>query len=164
MKMAIYVLLAIILVIFIILIIGICLPKARTLTKETVYHTSIETVYHTVVNNHDWKYRTSLDDLKMIETNGDLEVWDEISNGNIIRFKTKEKRPCSFYSFDMEGKLFTGLWFAEFETIENGATLFRATESIEYGNPFVKVLAYVFMDLDKYMETYQNELREKLEK
>ncbi|MDR2916146.1 MAG: SRPBCC family protein [Tannerella sp.] len=164
MKILIYILIGIVFIILIILIIGLFLPKTKTLIKQTVYNASAEKVYNTVTNNRDWKYRTSLNDLKIIETNGDIETWDETSEGNTIRFRTKEKRPYSFYSFEMESRFFKGHWFAEFEAIDNENTLFTATESIEYENPFIRVLAHVFMDLDKYMETYQEELRNKLEK
>jgi hypothetical protein len=163
MKIFVYILLAVILCFLVVLIIGLFLPGTRTLTKQTVYNASIETVYNTVTNNRDWKYRTSLDDLKIIDTKGDFETWDEISGGITIRFKTKEKRPFSFYSFEMDCKMFKGEWFAEFETVENEKTRFTATESIVYKNPLIRVIGYAFMDLEKYMETYQNELRVKLE-
>ena len=164
MKIIICILLAIILVLLVVLIIGLCLPKTRRLTKETVYDAPVEVVYSVVVNNHDWKYRTSIDDLKIIETDGDFEVWDEISDRHTIRFKTKEKKPYSFYAFEMEGKLFTGYWQGRFETVEDTRTCFTATESIEYKNSFGRVLGYMFMNLDKLMETYQNDLRNKLNK
>jgi len=163
MKIMMYIVSGIVFVLLTILIVGLFLPKMRTLTKQTVYDTSIETVYNIVTNNRDWEYRTSLDDLKIIETNGDVEKWDEISGGITIRFKTKEKRPFTFYSFEMDCKFFQGEWFAEFETVENGKTRLTATESIEYKNPFIRVIGYAFMNLDKYMETYQNELRNKIE-
>lgn len=63
----------------------------------------------------------------------------------------------------MKSKFFKGTWCAEFEKIEDKKTFFSATENIEYKNPFVKTLAYIFMDLNKYMETYQNDLLEKLQ-
>jgi hypothetical protein len=163
MKIALYILLGIISVLLTVLIAGKFLPKKRILTKQTVFNASIETVYNTVTNNRDWKYRTSLDDLKIIETNEDFEIWDEISGGNTIRFKTKEKRPFTFYAFEMDSKFFRGEWFAEFETVENGRTRFTATETIEYKNPFFRVIGYVFIDLEKFMEIYQSELRNELE-
>ena len=164
MKIAIYILLGIILILLIFLTIGLFLPKKRTLTKQTIFDAPIEKVYNVVINNHDWEYRTSLDDLKIIESNNGFEIWDETSNGYTIRFKTKEKKPYAFYSFEMESKQFNGYWFAEFETVEDSQTLFSATESIEYKNPLIRTLAYTFMNLDKYMETYQNELRKKLKR
>ena len=148
----------------VILIIGLFLPKTRTLKKETIYNAPIETVYNAVINNRDWKYRKSLDDLRIIETNDNIETWEEVSGGNVIRFKTKEKRPLSFYSFEMASKLFKGTWSADFESVGNGKTRFAATESIEYKNLFIRVIGYAFMNLDKYMEIYQNELRDKVEK
>lgn len=163
MKTALYILLGIVCFLLLILIVGLILPKERTLTKKSTYDAPLSKVYETVINNRDWKYRTSLDDLKIIESSGDIEIWDEVSEGNTIRFQTKEKRPNSFYSFDMESKLFKGYWFAEFEVLDDNKTLFTATESIEYKNPFIRTVAYVFMDLGKYMEIYQEELRKKVE-
>jgi hypothetical protein len=164
MKVLIYILLGVILLLLIILIIGLFLPKIRILKKEMIYNAPIETVYKIATNNQDWKYRKSLDDLRIIATNDTIETWEEVSGGNVIRFKTKEKRPFTFYSFEMDSKLFKGNWFAEFESVENGKTRFTATESIEYKNLFIRTIGYVFMNLDKYMETYQDELRDKIEK
>ena len=104
-----------------------------------------------------------MDDLRIIETNDQIETWEEVSGGNVIRFKTKEKKPFAFYSFEMDSKFFKGIWFAEFETVEGGKTRFIATESIEYKNLFIRVIGYAFMKLDKYMEVYQNELKDKIE-
>lgn len=164
MEFVMYILGSVILILLIILIVGLFLPKKRILTKQTVFNAPIEKVYNIVTNNSVWQYRTSLDDLKIIESNNGIEVWDEVSDGYTIRFKTKEKRPYSFYSFEMNSKHFNGYWSAEFETIEQVKTRFTATESIEYKNLFIRTLAYFFMNLGEFMENYQNELREELKK
>jgi hypothetical protein len=164
MKTILIILSVIALLCFFSLIVGMSLPKKRILTRQTLFNASIETVYNAVINNRNWEYRTSLDDLRIIEANGDFEIWEEISGGVTIRFTTKEKKPFTFYSFEMDSKWFKGEWFAEFETVETGKTRFTATEFIEYKNPFIRVIGYAFMDLNKYMEIYQNELRNKLDK
>ncbi len=153
---------SIILLLIVIYLIGLLLPEKRVLTKTHVFDVPIEKIYNTVTNNTDWKYRTGLDDLKIIETNGEFETWEETSNGYTISFKTTKKTPYTFYSFEMDSKLFKGSWSAKFEQIENQKTLFSATENIEYKNPFVKTLSYIFINLDKYMETYQKDLLKKL--
>ncbi len=163
MKTMLYIILGIVVVLLTILILGLLLPQKRIVTKQTVYNASVETVYNTVTNNKDWKYRTSIEDLRIVETNGEFEIWEEISQGNTIRFKTKEKKPFVFYSFEMNSNFFQGEWFAKFEPIENGKTLFTATEIITYKNPLIRVVGYTFMDLDKFMETYQRELKNKIE-
>ncbi len=162
MKFAILTFGGVVLILLIVLIIGLFLPQKRILTKQTVFNAPIEKVYNTVINNYDWEYRTSLEKLEIIESNNGHEVWEETSNGYTIKFKTIEKKPYSFYSFEMESKQFTGYWFAEFEAVEKGKTRFSATESIEYKNPFIRTFAYTFMNLDKFMEIYQNDLRKKL--
>ncbi len=160
---AMYILSGIALIVLIIPVIGFFLPQKRILKKQTIFNAPIEKVYNTVINNNDWKYRTSLDNLEIIESNNGHEIWEETANGYAIRFKTAEKKPYSFYSFDMESTHFTAYWFAQFEVTETGKTRFIATESIEYRNLFIKTFAYLFVNLEKIMETYQNELRTKLE-
>lgn len=144
-------------------IIGLLLPKERVVKLSSVFNVSPETLYNIVTNNDSWQYRTDLQNLIIVERNGDTEIWNEISkNGDTIRFKTKEKIPYSFYSFDMESKLFTGYWTGSFEPTENGGTLFTATEYIRVKNPFVKTLSYLFFDVRKLMQIYQDNLRIKV--
>ena len=93
--------------------------------------------------------------LEIIRTQGDIEEWEETANGVAIRFKTLEKRPHSFYCFEMDGKMFTGKRQATFEPMEGGKTLFTAIEKIEYKNLFFRLVEYAFMDLNKFMSIYQ---------
>ncbi|MFK8297696.1 SRPBCC family protein [Capnocytophaga cynodegmi] len=154
------------LLVLVFVLIGILLPRTRTETKQCILNASVDVVFAIVTNNQEWHYRSSLDDLKIIRTQGDIEEWEEIANGVTIRFKTLDKRPHSFYRFEMDSKMFTGEWQATFEPVEEGKTLFSATEKIEYKNLLYRLVGYAFMDLNKFMTTYQEELtaRIKLEK
>ena len=163
MGIVIYIIEAIVFIVIIIFVIGLLLPKQRIETRETVYEVSPKEVFDIVTNNNDWKYRSDLKNLKIVEINNNVEEWEEISkDDNIIRFKTREKRPYSYYSFDMESKVMKGFWTAEFKELENNNTLFIATEYIEMKNPFLRVLSYLFFDIGKYMETYQEDLGKRI--
>ena len=149
--------------VLVVVLIGTLLPRTRTETKQCILNAPIDVVFATVTNNQEWHYRSSLDALEIIRTQGGIEEWEETANGVTIRFKTLEKRPHSFYSFEMDSKMFTGEWLATFEPIEGGKTLFSATEKIEYKNLFYRLVGYVFMDLNKFMTTYQEELTARIE-
>jgi len=158
-----YLVVGILLIILLVGIIGLLLPEERIEKRETVLQATSQQVYEVVINNSDYHYRSDLKELKIVETDGEYEVWDEISkDGNVIRFKTREKKPYTFYSFDMKGKLFTGYWTAELHEKTDGKTTFVATEYIRMKNPFLKVLSYLFFDIGKFMEIYQDDLRRKL--
>lgn len=160
MHILLYILLSIILIIIFIGIIGWLLPKQRIVSKTSILNAPLKEIYNVLINNDDWKYRSDLKDLVIIERNGDKEIWDEISkNGNVVRFSTKEKIPYSFYSFEMTSKIFTGYWTAELKEFEGTKTQITATEYVEIKNPLIKVLSYIFFDLGKYMETYQQDLK-----
>jgi len=158
-----YLLVGVLLIILLVGVIGLLLPEERVEKRESVFPATSQQVYEVVIDNKNYHYRSDLKELKIIETDGEYEVWDEISKGgNVIRFKTREKKPYSFYSFDMEGKLFTGYWAAELHEKADGKTTFTATEYIRMKNSFLKVLSYLFFDIGKFMEIYQDDLRRKL--
>lgn len=148
-----------------ILLIGLFLPKERVVSRKGHFNTSPEELYNIVTNNRDWQYRSSLKDLTIINENNGYETWDETGkNGTVIRFQTKEKNPPSFYSFDMKSNIFTGYWTGRFQPDEEGKTIFTATEYIRIRNPFIKTLSYLFFNIGKLMDEYQNDLRKKIKK
>jgi len=158
-----YILTGIICVVAIIYIVGLCLPAGRIVSREGCFNVPPETLYTIVTDNTNWQYRSSLRDLIIHSSENGMEVWDEINkDGSIIRFHTEKKVPFNFYSFSMESKLFTGNWNSRFESDENGNTLFTATEHIRVKNPFVKTLSYIFFDVGKLMDQYQQDLQKKV--
>lgn len=164
MKNVLYIILSgLLLLVLVVVLIGALLPRTRTETKQCILNAPVDVVFDIVTNNQEWHYRSSLDDLEIIRTQGDIEEWEETTNDVTIRFKTLEKRPHSFYSFEMDSKMFTGEFRATFEPMEGGKTLFTATEKIEYKNLFYRLVGYAFMDLNKFMTTYQEELTARIE-
>jgi len=143
--------------------VGIILPAERVVSRESVFNTSPEILYKIVTNNKDWQFRRDLKALHILESCGEYERWEEEAhNGNVIRFKTKEKRPYAFYSFEMSSPLFDGYWTANFIAVAENSTHFMATEHIRMKNPFMKTLSYLFFDIGKLMEQYQDYLRDKV--
>lgn len=144
-------------------IIGLLLPKERKVTRQTRYEASAETVYNIVIDNEDFTYRTGIKEIHILKREGDKEEWEEIGyNGTVINFRTREKKPFSFYSFDMKNDVFTGYWTATFEEMTSGGTLFTATEHIRIKNPYLKVFSYPFFNIGMFMENYQTDLRARL--
>ena len=164
MTVLIYILASIAGIALVVFVIGIFLPKERIGICQSIFEASPEVVYNIVTNNEEWAYRSDLEKLAIIEKNGDTEIWEETDKkGGVIRFETLEKKPYSYYSFKMESKVMTGRWTAAMEEVGNKNTLFTATEYIKMKNPFLKTLSYLFFDIGKYMENYQNDLRLKIE-
>lgn len=164
MKFLLYVLIIVTGIVLILLIIGSFLPKERIESRQYIFKATPEIIYTTITDNKNWNYRSDLKNLEIIEINGNIEIWNEISkDGTIIQFKTREKKPYSFYSFDMKSKIMTGYWTAELDSIDNGETILTITEYVLIKNPFIKVLSYLFFDIGQYMELYQKDLKIRLE-
>ena len=121
-------------------------------------------MYNALINNADYGYRSDLEEIVIVEEKDGIEVWDEIAkNGSVIRFRTVRKVPHSLYEFEIvKGNGFTGYWKGELKVTSTGGTHFTSTEIIRMKNPFLKVASRLFFDLEKFMHTYQNDLRVKL--
>jgi len=165
MTIIIYIVISLIGLIALIFIIGLLLPKERVVVCETIYNAPPEKVYDIVTDNDNWSYRTELQSLEITERKGDKEVWiEKTKDGAETTFRTLDKKPYSFYSFNMENKMFTGYWTADFIEKDNGKTHFIAKEHIQIKNPFIKAVSYVFFDIRKLMEQYQENVRKRIEK
>jgi len=159
-----YILAVILSIVLIILIIGLLLPSEQVVSRKGHFQVTPHELYSIVTDNHNWQYRSGIKELVFIDNGNGLDMWEEISeNGSSIRFKTIEKRPDSFYSFEMDAGMFTGYWTGEFEPDGKGGTFFTATEHIKIRNPFIKTLSYIFFDVGKFMDTYQNDLKKRVE-
>ena len=148
-----YIFIAIAGIILLVFIAGLLLPDERTATSECFYNASPEKVYNALINNADYGYRSDLEEIVIVEE----------KDGSVIRFRTVRKVPHSLYEFEIvKGNGFTGYWKGELKVTSTGGTHFTSTEIIRMKNPFLKVASRLFFDLEKFMHTYQNDLRVKL--
>lgn len=159
-----YIVVAVIILILIVGIIGLLLPNERIYSRQSIYEAPAKLVFEIITDNEKWSYRSDLRDLKIIEKQNGIEMWEETSkDGNTIRFKTREKKPYTYYSFDMESKIMKGHWEAKLDELDSGNTVFTATECIQMTNPFIKVISYLFFDLGKLMEIHQQDLKKEID-
>lgn len=78
MKNVLYIILSgLLLLVLVVVLIGTLLPRTRTETKQCILNAPVDTVFAIVTNNQEWHYRSSLDDLEIIRTQGDIEEWEE---------------------------------------------------------------------------------------
>ncbi|MBP2645758.1 MAG: hypothetical protein H6Q75_1198 [Firmicutes bacterium] len=159
-----YVIVVIFVLIIIAYIIGTLLPKERVEKREFVYKSPPKAIYDVVTNNNDFRYRSDLKDLQILESDGEFQTWKEVSkNGQSIIFRTIKKEPVSRYEFEIvEANGVQGYWVGEFIKTEQEGTKFISTEHITINNPLFRLLSYLSFDLGKYMENYQKDLAVKL--
>lgn len=141
---------------------GLLLPKQREFIKQAELNSPPEKVFQVVTdfaNQTSW--RDDVQEIKVI----DEKTWTEIpKKGTPITFKTKQKIENQLFEIEIiEPKNFNGYWIGTFEDTKNGTkVVFKEVVTIE--NPFFRVLSSIFVDLDKTMEVYLNNLKTKLGK
>jgi hypothetical protein len=62
----------------------------------------------------------------------------------------------------MDSKHFSGEWIGNFEKLPNGKTKITFTESIVYKNLFLKMFAFLFINLKNIQDAYMRDLKKKL--
>ncbi len=150
------------LIVFIFLI-GLILPKNRVFTKTAVLNANTELVYQTIIdfkNQANW--RKDVKEIQVIDEN----TWTEIpQKGKPITFKINQKKLNELFEIEIiEPQNFSGYWIGTFKPTDKNSCEIRFEEVIIVSNPFLRTLTYLFVNLDKTMDLYLLNLKEKLSK
>jgi len=160
-KMMTYLLVFVVALIAIVLIIGLCLPKERTFTKTAVLNSDVTKVFHLVT---DFKNQTTWrNDVKEI-IGIDENTWTEVpKKGTAITFKVKQKIVNEIFEIEIiEPKNFNEYWVGTFKQTKENQTAIEFKEVVTISNPFFRTISYLFVDLDKTMDLYLQNLKQKL--
>lgn len=157
MTVAILVILALAALIF---AIGLLLPKQHEFVKEAYLKSPPEKVFQVITDfEGQTPWRSDVKEIRVIDHN----TWTEVpKNGTPITFRTKQKVENQIFEIEIiEPKSFNGFWVGTFEQTPTGTkVLFKEVVIIK--NPFFRVLSSIFVDLNKTMEVYMNNLKNKL--
>jgi hypothetical protein len=160
-KMMTYLLVSVVAIIATVLIIGLFLPKERTFTKTAVLNSDVTKVFNLVT---DFKNQTTWrNDVKEI-IGIDENTWTEVpKKGTAITFKVKQKVENEIFEIEIiEPKNFNGYWTGTFKQTKENQTAIEFKEVVTVSNPFFRTISYVFVDLDKTMDLYLQNLKQKL--
>jgi hypothetical protein len=161
-KMMTYLLVFVVALIAIVLIIGLFLPKERTFTKTAVLNSDVTKVFNLV---SDFKNQTTWrNDVKEI-IGIDENTWTEVpKKGTAITFKVKQKIENEIFEIEIiEPKNFNGYWVGTFKQTKENQTAIEFKEVVTISNPFFRTISYFFVDLDKTMDLYLQNLKQKLD-
>lgn len=155
-----YFLISIVAIIAMVFIIGLFIPKERTFTKTAVLHSDVNKVFNLVSDfKNQTTWRNDVKEVIVIDGN----TWTEVpKKGTPITFKTKQKIQNELFEIEIiEPKNFSGYWVGTFEQTTAGTkVVFKEVVTID--NPLFRVMSLIFVDLDKTMEVYLNNLKTKL--
>jgi hypothetical protein len=160
-KMMTYLLVSIVAIIAIVLIFGLFLPKERTFTKTAVLNSDVTKVFNIVTDfKNQTSWRNDVKEIIVINNN----TWTEVpKKGTAITFKVKQKVENEIFEIVIiEPKNFNGYWIGTFKQTKVNQTAIEFKEVITISNPFFRTISYVFVDLDKTMDLYLQNLKQKL--
>jgi len=161
--MTIYLLIPFVAISAIVLIIGLLLPKERTFTKTAVLNSDVSKVFNIVTDfKNQTTWRKDVKEIIVI----DNVTWTEVpKKGTPITFKVKQKVENEIFEIEIiEPKSLNGYWVGTFKQTKPNETAIEFKEVVTISNPFFRTLSYLFVDLDKTMDSYLENLKQKLSK
>lgn len=156
-----YLLVSIVAIIAIVLIIGLFLPNKRTYTKTAVLNSDVTKVFNIVTDfKNQTTWRNDVKEIIVIDNN----TWTEVpTKGKALTFKVKQKIENEIFEIEIiEPKSFNGYWIGTFKQTKPNETAVEFKEVVTISNPFFRTLSYLFVDLDKTMDLYLENLKQKL--
>jgi hypothetical protein len=117
--------------------------------KEVVLQYNVKTIWDIVVNNSDYKWRTDIKKIEILENKKDWIEYYGINEKYFTKFTLKDKEECKLYSFDMENKNFYGNWVGKFIEISTNETKCIFAETIYIKNKIMNILAKLFFNIKK---------------
>ncbi len=145
----------------IVYVIGYFLPSQRTFIKTATLKSEIEEVFNLVTDiKKQPEWHKDVKEIQMI----DSTTWTEVPyRGTPITFRTASKQPYTHFEIEIvEPTNFKGYWVGTFTSVPNG-TMVVFKEVVIIDQPILKVFSWLFVNLDKIMDEYLTQLKQKLE-
>ncbi|MFI3175721.1 MAG: polyketide cyclase [Bacillota bacterium] len=125
-------------------------------TISAIFKSDINRVWNIVTDNTFFKWRSDLEEIKVIDDN----IFVEISNGGYkTEFEITDKEPLKYYSFKIKGQNTSGQWHGKFSVYQNG-TKIEFTEEITPKNPIMNLFLGLY--IKKQQSLYISDLRKAL--
>ena len=125
--------------------------------KKT-FNYNIDELWNIVTDNSNYKWRSDLSKIEIIDDNHFIEV---SKNGYPTNFTITSKIKCKEYKFDLENSNMKGKWIGLFKELEDGTTELDFTEEIKVKKFIMKLLAKPY--LKKAQKKYMNDLKNKID-
>jgi hypothetical protein len=160
-KMISHLLLFITPIIAIVFIIGLFMPKERKFTKTDVLHSDVSKVFNLVTDfKNQATWRNDVKEIIVIDNN----TWTEVpKKGTAITFKIKQKIENKTFEIEIiKPKNFNGYWIGTFKPTKINETTVEFQEIVTISNPFFRTLSFLFVNMNKSMEVYLQNLKQEL--
>ena len=147
------------------LIVTLLIPATRSASRTVSLPASREHVFAAVTRIEDQSWRPSVSSVQVLKSEVGQEEWVEVSkDGHELLFKTINKVRPELFEIEFSGSpSISGRWSGRFIEQAENETRVEFTETVTAGSLPSKVLGYLFFDLDAALDTYINDLKNKLE-
>ena len=165
MKTIVIIHLSLVLLALFVFIAGLLLPRRKEACRIVELNDEPEEIWAFVTNiGRLPRWRSNLKDVKVLKHTPELEMWIEYpKKGAPLTFKTRKKIPYTLYEVELVNSgLVEGHRTTQFKELGRETTQVMVTESAEIQNPFKRVLAHLYVDLNADIDQYVKDLTAEL--
>jgi polyketide cyclase/dehydrase/lipid transport protein len=144
--------------IFVVVAIGLMLPKAHRASRMARFNQPPEIIFAAIIGPQDWRGVTTVE----LPSNGGTRRWREQSGRNSITFEQAASDPPRLYrSRIADPNLpFSGTWTWEITPTDQGCTC-RITEEADVKNPIFRFVGRFVLGYTRSMDAYLTALGRK---
>ena len=141
------------------------IPATRTASRVASLPAARKHVFLAVTRIEDQRWRPSVSSVRVHKSDDGQEEWIEVSkDGHELLFKTINKIEPEYFGIEFSGSpSIRGRWSGRFIEQAENETRVEFTETVTAGSLPSRVLGYLLFDLDATLDTYINDLKNKLE-
>jgi hypothetical protein len=145
-------------------VVALLIPATRTASRVASLLAARKHVFQAVTRIEDQRWRPSVGSVRVLKSEDGQEEWMEVSkDGHELLFKTINKIEPEFFEIEFSGSpSIRGRWSGRFIEQSENETRVEFTETVTAGSLPSKVLGYLFFDPDATLDTYINDLKNKL--
>lgn len=151
--------------ILVIWFIGYLLPKQRKAEKVVEFGASPEHVWEIITDmGRQAEWRPSVKRVEIQSDGERLASWVEYpKSGPPIYFRaTIWQKPSRLEFAFTDRKVFNGYWAGKFQPMPDRRTRLTITETAEITQPIMRVLSLLFFNMDRSIEAYLGEVKNRL--
>lgn len=140
------------------------LPAERVGEVRTTLPAAREDIYRLVTDLRSQNWRSSLNELKLLDATDGAEVWLEVpKKGPEMKFKTLSKVvPERFEIVMIDNPSIEAQWVGRFQATTPTTTEIHFVEKVHLKGWFAKGLSYLFFDVQASVEQYVEDLKVEL--
>ncbi|MCZ8156401.1 MAG: hypothetical protein O9264_09810 [Leptospira sp.] len=147
-------------------ILGFLVPEKKTASAEYIYNQSSAVVWlkmRDISGQSSW--RNQIDSIEILDSAIGKEDWIEnLKSGASVKLRTTTYKEGQLWGIETYDSPMVVKWVGEVDSKDKQKTLVKFQYESSIANPYFRILALSFLNLESMIQLYASELKSELDK